>query len=96
MTAGTDLITAERQRQIEAKGYSPEHDAQHGTRRLIAAAQAYLLGDPSYLPWSMDEAALAKFLATPEREAITKAGALIAAALDVDPSATTDGGGDRG
>jgi hypothetical protein len=44
---GTDLIAAERKRQIEDKGYTPEHDHQHtnGEMSLVAA----LLASPELL-----------------------------------------------
>jgi hypothetical protein len=38
---GAELITAERQRQVEVEGYSAEHDREHGSRSLEAAALAY-------------------------------------------------------
>lgn len=40
--SGAGLIAAERQRQIEAKGYTAEHDAQHnGRAELLDAARCY-------------------------------------------------------
>jgi hypothetical protein len=44
---GIELIAAERKRQIEEKGYTPEHDAQHteGEMSLVAA----LLASPELL-----------------------------------------------
>lgn len=41
MTAGTDLIAAERQRQIDTEGWTPEHDDAHTGFELIRAAMAY-------------------------------------------------------
>jgi hypothetical protein len=38
-----DLIRAERARQITAKGYTPEHDADHGFGELARAGAAYAL-----------------------------------------------------
>ena len=36
--SGADLIAAERRRQIEAEGWTPEHDAEHGGESLAIAA----------------------------------------------------------
>jgi hypothetical protein len=38
MTAGTDLITAERQRQIEVEGWDAQHDADHSDELALAGA----------------------------------------------------------
>lgn len=43
MSAGIDLIAAERQRQIEAEGWTPEHDAGHTLGELAAAGACYAL-----------------------------------------------------
>jgi len=42
MKNGTELIAAERQRQIEQEGWTPEHDANHTYEELIRAAKCYL------------------------------------------------------
>lgn len=42
MKTGIELITEERQRQIEAKGYDGRHDAKHKVTELIDAAMAYV------------------------------------------------------
>ncbi len=88
MTTGTDLIAAERQRQIDAEGWTPEHDRQLRDGSLAWAAVAYALvptvalGDydrMSFWPWD-----LAYYKPTPDdrvRE-LVKAGALIAAEID--------------
>lgn len=39
--AGVDLISAERQRQITAEGWTPEHDAHHAEGELARAASCY-------------------------------------------------------
>ena len=39
---GVELIAAERQRQIEVEGYTPEHDAEHDDIELAKAAWCYL------------------------------------------------------
>lgn len=92
MSTGAELIAAERRRQIEVEGYTPEHDFNHfaGTP-LLAAARGYLAvpgtterpSDPNvsplYWPWA------GRFWKpTPDdrvRE-LVKAGALIAAEID--------------
>ena len=40
---GAALIAAERQRQIDAEGWTPEHDAEHGDDALACAAAVYAL-----------------------------------------------------
>ena len=40
---GTDLIWAERQRQVFNEGWSPEHDAKHTGGQLALAAASYAL-----------------------------------------------------
>lgn len=39
---GTDLIAAERQRQLDVEGWTPEHDAEHTRGQLLKAAETYL------------------------------------------------------
>jgi len=87
--AGADLIAAERQRQIDAEGWTPEHDSEHtgDPAPLVQAAHCYL-SSPSFrtegrppFAWPWD----ARFWKpTPDdrvRE-LVKAGALIAAEID--------------
>lgn len=38
---GAALITAERRRQVEVEGYSPEHDAEHVDGEFVSAAFSY-------------------------------------------------------
>lgn len=82
---GAEMIAAERQRQVEVEGWTPEHDALHGDGQLVDAARCYLIaprfknGPPHYWPWH-----LRYWKPTPEdrvRE-LVKAGALIAAEID--------------
>jgi hypothetical protein len=42
-TEGVRRIAAERQRQMDEEGWSPEHDATHGPGVLTRAAQVYLM-----------------------------------------------------
>ena len=90
---GIELIAQERQRQIEAEGWTPEHDDEHDAGQLAAAARCYTktaqlqvcrlvsrqLGRPEFT-WPWDEEAW-----KPSPDAIrnlVKAGALIAAEID--------------
>lgn len=80
---GTELIAAERQRQIDQEGYTPDLDREHyRDNQLIRAAMAYLTTDQPntwYWPWPPST-----FKPTPEdrRRELAKAGALIAAEID--------------
>lgn len=84
---GIELIAAERQRQIEQEGWTPEHDAEHGKGELAEAAACYAMPERarqtgvSDLLWPWDEK---WWKPTPNdriRE-LVKAGALIAAEID--------------
>lgn len=89
MKAGAQLITEERARQIEAEGFGPEHDANHGRGELASAAVCYALLHANYpirdgwkmvgcfWPWD-DEYWKPR---TPV-ENLVRAGALIAAEID--------------
>jgi hypothetical protein len=52
-TAMRDIAT-ERQRQIEAEGWTPEHDDQHADGALAQAAACYAMGDHRIVAWSHD------------------------------------------
>ena len=43
MKTGIQLITEERARQINAEGWTPEHDDRHANHELQRAAESYLL-----------------------------------------------------
>ena len=45
MKTGIEIIAAERQRQIEQEGWTPEHDAEHVNDEMALAASAYALPD---------------------------------------------------
>lgn len=74
---GVDLIAAERQRQVEAEGWTPEHDDTHDREELTLAALTYLTRSP--WPWDDGKPRLG-----PRRtiDDLVKAGALIAAEID--------------
>lgn len=87
---GIELIAAERTRQVEAEGWTPEHDAAHGHGVLAAAARCYATPEGMGLRYRPDRVPLdwpwdARFWKpTPDdrvRE-LVKAGALIAAEID--------------
>lgn len=95
MTKATDLIAAERERQVSEEGYNAEHDRGH-ERQLLAAAGVYETAAAVYL-YEGKAVALSpqwargcgwpwagrywKPTGDPVRD-LVKAGALIAAALD--------------
>jgi hypothetical protein len=82
---GTELITAERERQIHSEGWSPKHDDKHDDGQLLEAAVCYVKhaqhGDwthPITWPWE-------KQWWKPSKDQVrdlVKAGALIAAEID--------------
>lgn len=76
---GATRIVAERRRQIASEGYSLEHDREQGAWELAGAAKAYLTGSPESWPWSPDSLKLSGDIS----RNLEKAGALIAAAIDV-------------
>lgn len=88
---GADLIAAERRRQIEAEGWTPEHDDEHDGCELTQAAVAYAFQavdqvngacwpDEIGLFWPWDRSWW-KSSDDPIRN-LVKAGALIAAEID--------------
>ena len=92
---GTQAIAAERQRQIDEEGYTPEHDAEHRVVELLHASIAYLHAARSaplhlslqWWPWPADTFKPEtqtpwEFGTQPSRRDLAKAGALIAAAID--------------
>lgn len=74
---GASMIAAERQRQIEVKGWTPEHDDQHDDRELLCAAETYMFGDPDAWPWDEDS-----YKPKDKVTDLVRAGALIAAEID--------------
>lgn len=81
--AAGDVI-AERQRQVEAEGWTPEHDDEHSEGQMAAAAVCYAftaVRSPHYIghiwPWSSDW-----FKPTSKRRNLVKASALILAEIE--------------
>lgn len=84
MSMATDLITTERSRQVSEEGYTAEHDAGQASA-LVHAAICYAregawLEPYPPLSWPWDDSYW-KPTGDPVRD-LTKAGALIAAAID--------------
>lgn len=84
---GVARIGAERHRQISQLGFTPEHDAEHDPRELVAAGMCYLQNEgwidymhsvPQEWPWEDD----AWDPSDDVCRNLEKAGALIAAAID--------------
>jgi hypothetical protein len=88
-TRGAELIAAERRRQIEQEGWTPEHDAEHDgwdlTKAAITYAKEAMGGKYSYGGYPLDgwpwDEAYWKPSDDPIRN-LVKAGALIAAEID--------------
>lgn len=98
MKTGIELITEERQRQIDVEGWTAEHDAKHKSGELADAACVYAMsmdsidfinehwGNDMWLHlWPFDLVWLKKHIISNNEDRIkdlTKAGALIAAEID--------------
>lgn len=84
-TDGASLIAAERRRQIEVEGWTPEHDAEHGGTILRRAARCYEThpGDETFVPsaWPWDES---WWKPKDHLSNLVRAGALYQAAADTD------------
>lgn len=83
MKSGSKLISEERSRQITKEGWSAEHDKEHDVMEFVRAAQAYLMIDKDNItragvwPWTGGF-----FKPKDAIKDLTRAGALIAAAID--------------
>lgn len=81
--SGIESIAAERRRQIEAEGWTPEHDDEHCVGELAAAAASYALArnecDSALVSWPW---AMKWWKPKDTRSNLVRAGALIAAELD--------------
>lgn len=96
LSAALADIAAERRRQIEAEGWTPEHDDEHEPRMLAAAGACYALhwltegNRPLLSIWPWDSSWW-KPSADPRRN-LVKAGALIAAEIERLDRAVQKGG----
>lgn len=78
-----DDIYQERRRQIEAEGWTPQHDDEHDTGAISMAAGAYAIADElpnraeQLWPWDMRW-----WKPTDRRRNLVKAGALIVAEIE--------------
>lgn len=94
---GVEVIAAERKRQVEVKGYTPEHDDEHDLGELSLAAALYalpydakvgnepLLKQDDYIALHIALETGCGFYVDPEPDKLrrlAKAGALIAAEID--------------
>lgn len=82
MTDATRDVLAERRRQVEAEGWTSEHDGLHSTQELAFAAACYATADagdppPAVWPWR-----LSWWKPTDRRRNLVKAGALILAEIE--------------
>jgi hypothetical protein len=98
MSSGIERIAAERQRQIEVEGWTPEHDDQHDRGQLGEAATCYgdiavnqVLGNPTEVLRDQAQADEGFYWPLPQDRLkisddpvrnLEKAGALIAAEID--------------
>lgn len=93
--SGIELIAAERARQVEKEGWTPEHDDQHDNEELALAACYYALPAPMPITYGRGEYIIGPDSLFPsewsetlmKRSAdrirnLVKAGALIAAEID--------------
>ena len=72
-----DEIEAERRRQIDVEGWTPEHDDQHADGSLAQAAACYAIGSPLYWPWDCKW-----WKPKGERRDLVRAAALIVAEIE--------------
>jgi hypothetical protein len=99
-------VLAERERQISAEGWTPEHDDEHDGAEMAAAASGYALAAADVLhPYSQGDGGFTRGTPPPEwpdewifkpaepRRMLVKAGALILAEIErLDRAARTTGG----
>lgn len=86
---GAELIAVERQRQIAVEGWRPEHDDQHDSGSLVAAAVTYAL-EATYDGPAVKGTWFKKFWCFDDQwykpaskiRMLVKAGALLAAEID--------------
>lgn len=86
VSAGVAAIAAERRRQIEQEGWTPEHDDTHASGELAIAAACYVLSSSGFKREALWEIwpeswGVSWFKPTDCRRDLVKAGALIAAEI---------------
>lgn len=89
MKSGIELISEERQEQIEKHGFDAKHDADYEAEKQLAYAAIYLLMNYSdfqdnakYFPANWEQSWKIKFDSKSDIEGLRIAGALIAAEID--------------
>lgn len=86
-TQAANDVLAERKRQVEGEGWTPEHDDAHEGGELAAAASCYAIAStspappktfaPGRWPWKEDD-----WKPTDRRRMLVKAGALVLAEIE--------------
>lgn len=79
---GVELITKEREEQLEKHGWSEEHDDAHKEEQLTGVALYALTWDEGFWPEDWDDDQMIKIAAKTDKERLIVAGALIAAEID--------------
>jgi len=98
---GVDLIGAERQRQVDAEGWTPEHDDGHRSGDLARAAGVYAMPYNGswkvyHWPWGPESFKYKPPTTEGRIRELVKAGALIAAEIDrLNRLASREGDADR-
>lgn len=77
VTAAARDVLAERSRQIEAEGWTTEHDDQHSNGEMARASACYALNNAANWPWS-----ISWWKPSDRRRNLVKAGALIIAEIE--------------
>lgn len=83
MKTGVELIAEERARQVSEEGFDANHDAGYKGDELEEYAKFLLSGNPHYFPTGWDQKWMEKRFKRSHKENLIKAGALIAAQLDI-------------
>lgn len=79
---GIELITKEREEQLQKHGWTPQHDDQHYDGSLVHAAISAMLLDGDFFPENWDLKYFNKFESKTLIDRMKVAGALIAAEID--------------
>lgn len=97
MSRAEQDVIAERRRQVEVEGWTPEHDDEHKDFELTLAAIVYAESAVGYHPTCPDTWPWAEswFKPTTARRDLVKAGALILAEIERIDRAAKDGRDER-